>query len=507
MSRLTFKTVFSKYETSFSHKLAQKAFSTYKSVRKFLSKRYPLKEYEQYMLEDYFTQIEAECPEMPNGFDYSTNQAVIGKIELKYIDLFDYLPKENADSFKKSLRKFALSNTVPNFSPYRTREDDNRIDNLSRYIDGQAFSKLYNISFSHNDFLKKYAPQIIVSIHNLSSSFMVVKYRIIVSNDFNEELQAVYRDKYNPFSDVSLSYNIPWFKPWKFGKSEYRSSDSRYKAVYIKISTLKWEIYKEISKNVKVFFSDNGMFPPSFLTYYTNIRPSSDRSKLDFWHSIGLTHYKTDYSTKYNLCVEWGEKIGNNEGFSLSAFCGGDYKKWDFYSEISEYHCSDIYGVYMVASTIRSIAERDIATCNKKISKAIRKAKSTKLLRVRSLVEKKLYYSYRFLSEFSGESIDTDSFFRFRTPLLEHDSLTESCLSNIANDTADTKRQIDNILHLLDHSSEFHTTKSNLKLQWLMMIVTALSLFVAIFSLIDNTISIPDGIIAFFTDFFKNPLI
>lgn len=502
MKKLTYKNVFSKYETSFSHKLSRKAYSTYKSVRLFFSKRYPLKENEQYMLEDHYPpQFEKVTP-MPKGFEYSTKQEVEGKNELKYVDFFDYLPKEDTASFKKALREFALSNKVPKFSFSQTREDEGRVDNMGRYIDGRAFSKLCDIAFSHNDYLEKYAPQINVSIHNLSASFLAVKYRVYISDLFNEELQDIYIREYHPSSDVSRQFNIPWYKPCKFGKSIYRSDDERYKTVYLKLSGLKWAIYKELKKYIKVYFSDDGMFPPVFTTYHTNIRPSSDRKELDFWYSIGLNH-NFDCSQSYNLCVDWPERISENEGLVLSAFCGGDYKSTDYLPGIAEYECSEIYCVYMVASTIRRIAERDIAICNKKISKAIRKSGSAKLLKTRAKVEKKLYYSYRFISEFSGESIDMEDASAFRNSQMEDGSITELNLSSIAKQTLETKKQIDTILHLLDDSAEYQTAKSNMALQWFMMIITVLSLIVAVVALTGFQIDITN-IWTKILEFFKN---
>lgn len=443
------------------------------------------------MLEDFCLPGDMQVSEMPHGFDQSKKQDVEGRIELKHIDFFDYLPKEDAETFKKALRKFALSNRVPMFSFLRTREVDDRVDSMGRYFDGPAFSNLYSIAFSHNDYLIKYAPQIDVSIHNLSTSFLVAKYRVYISDTFNEELQQIYKGEYQPFSDVSPQFNIPWYKPWKFGRSTRQSDDARYKAVYLKLSELKWAIYKEIKKNVKIYFADAGLFPPTFATYHTNIRPSSNRKKLNFWYSIGLD-YAPDYSQLYNLCVGWDRNISENEGLSLSAFCGSNYTNGDYTPGIAEHNCADIYCAYMVADTLRSMAERDIAICNKWISKAIRKAGSIKLLKVRAAVEKNLYYSYRFMSEFTGEAIDMGDFPDFRNPMMKKGSFTESRLNRIADYISETKDQIDAILHLLDDSAEFRTAKSTLALQLFMMVITILSLIVAVIAMVGFKTTIKD---------------
>lgn len=501
MNRLTYKKVFNKYATSFSHKLSQKAYSTYKYIRLILSKWYPLKEHEKYLFEDAYIPGNKHASKMPRGFDCSTAQEVDGRIDLKYVDFYDYLPKEDTDTFKKVLRRFALTNRVSRFASFRTREDDRSVDNIGRYIDGHAFSHLYDVSFSHNDYLEKYAPQIRVSIHNLSASFMVVKYRLIISDIFNAELQEIYNGEYHPFSDVSIQYDTPWYKPWKFGRSIYQSDDERYKAIYLKMSVLKWEIFKELKKRIKNYFSVDGMFPPVFTTYHTNIRFPSDREDLSFWNSLGLD-YCSDYSSMYNLRVGWDSNISDNEGIHLMAFCGGDCNKNDHLPGIAEYNCSDIYCEYMVANTIRRIAERNIARYNKKISKAIRKSGSAKLLRVRAEVEKKLYYGYRFISEFSGESIEIDDSSSFHNTMIKDSSLTQKYLTGITERTQETKKQIDTMLHLLDDSAEYQTAKSNMILQWGMLLVTILSLAVAIITLTGMPINILSAITSFIKTFF-----
>ena len=50
-------------------------------------------------------------------------------------------------------------------------------------------------------------------------------------------------------------------------------------------------------------------------------------------------------------------------------------------------------------------------------------------------------------------------------------------------ESKETKVQIDNILKLLNDAAEYRSSESNIKLQWIMMIVTILSLFVALYSI------------------------
>lgn len=224
------------------------------------------------------------------------------------------------------------------------------------------------------------------------------------------------------------------------------------------------------------------MFTPTFETYSTNIRPSNDRCNLEFWDSISLDRV-VDYAPTYNACVCWRYKHGKNEGIRLAAFCGGNYSKNDHLPEIAHHDISDIYGVYLTASTLDQVAERDIAICNKKISKVIRKTKTSPVLKVRVAVERKLYYCYRFISEFSGKSIDHDDAKSFRYQFYKKGSVSSRSLEGISKGIKETKAQIDNILKLLNDAAEYRSSESNIKLQWIMMVVTILSLIVALCSI------------------------
>ena len=95
---------------------------------------------------------------------------------------------------------------------------------------------------------------------------------------------------------------------------------------------------------------------------------------------------------------------------------------------------------------MRIVSERDIAICNKKISKVIRKAKTSSVLKVRVAVERKLYYGYRFISEFSGKSIDYGDVKAFRHQFYKKGSITSRSLEGISKRIKETKTQIDNCL-------------------------------------------------------------
>lgn len=311
--------------------------------------------------------------------------------------------------------------------------------------------------------------------------------RAYIKEEFSAEIEAVCKENFSGYTTVYRRFNTPWYAVKKFGRSFYTGNNARQKKMYEMISKLKWQILIEIRKTFSVQFWKDRIFMPAFETYSTNIRPSNDEHSRDFWDSISFG-MGADYAPKYNACVCWDYKHGKNEGRRLAAFCGGNYSKGDYLPEIAHHDISDIYGVYLTASTLGVVSERDIAECNKKISKAIRKAKTTSVLKVRVAVERKLYYSYRFISEFSGKSIDYDDTDAFRHQFYKKGSVSSRSLEGISKRTEETKLQIDNILKLLNDTAEYKSSEYNIKLQWIMMIITVLSLIVALFSINSVTI-------------------
>lgn len=482
--KLSYTKVFDRYAKSFSDKLAEAAYSLYRTLRLRFDSIFPISEHEKYRFDiDPFSKEEAAS--MPQGFDYITQKCIDGFVKLDYVDFYDYLPKENLSNFIKELKKCVKRNRITPFSAFRSHKDIDNLDNLGQYYDGQAFSNILSVRLFKNKDLQKCCSDISISLINLSATFLVVKYRAYITKEYNEKLAEIFKEKYTGYTTVFRQFNTPWYAVKKFGRSSHTGNNMRQEKLYECVSRLKWDILKEIRKTFAVRFWEDKIFTPTFETYSTNIRPSKDCSKLEFWDSISFDN-AADYAPLYNACVCWNYKQGNHEGIRLAAYCGGDYTKTDHLPGIVHHDISDIYGVYLTASTLGLVSERDIAICNKKISKAIRKAKTASVLKVRVAVERKLYYSYRFVSEFSGKSIDHDDAKAFRHQFYRKGSISSRSLDGISKHTKQSKKQIDNILKLLNDAAEYRSSESNIKLQWIMMIVTILSLIVALFS-INNT--------------------
>jgi len=483
--KLSKRKVFSRYNLSSADRLGQLSWAIYKNTRLSLSKRFPLKPNEEYILRDpHFFKEFASL--MPEGYNYINKCTEHGWLRLEYLDLFDYLPKELLSSFKRDYKNAVLKKGRPRFASHKTDDELDRLDNWGRLGDGSSFFNLGSINLENSKFLKDHCYHLSISIKNLSPTFLVVKYRLYIKPEFNKGLQNICETIYRGSTDIYRPFDTPWYKPWKFGQKIFDGNNIRERAFYEEIANLKWLAFKEVRESFALQFEKDNMFPPVFETYTTNIRPNQNRENLDFWDSV-LFDQSTDYAPKYNACVSWGYKEGNNEGMRLAAYCGGKYTDHDHLSEIVQHEISDFYAVYMVTCAMRSNAIRDIAICNRKISTVIRKGKTSKILKTRDTVERKLYYGYRFVQEFSGESIDIDDIHEFRHEMLQKDdrcSITLSSFRNIASSVQENKKLIENILDLLNRAADYRSSKSNMSLQWGMLVFAVLSLVTAILALL-----------------------
>lgn len=481
MKKLSYKNVFSEYNESLSDKFIQFIYLKYKKFRLYLSKIYPIKDYEKFHFEGHRFGYDASSTDMPIGYNYIENKDEEGFINLKYIDLYDYLPKEDLAIFKKQLEKFIIKNKISRFSNY-PNDFYKFMDKSEMYSDFISFINLTGVEFCHNDYLNKNAIQINISLMNLSSSFFLINYKFYISDEFNEILNKICKNKYSAFSKPFKRINVPWYRPYRYGISGYTGNDVRLEKLYHFISKFKWNAFNELRRYFTIHFEQDYLFPPTFETYCTNIRPKKSFENRMFWDSIMLKG-RLDYSIEYNACVNFKYEKSQFEGTSLSAYCGGTYSKTSLSSEYSIYNISDIYAVFVTADSMVQVAKRNLAKYNKNISNAIRSLKILKILKVRVNLEQKLYYSYRFISEFSGNTIDYCPAKDFISYMDKRNSATESCLKNISKSTKATKEKIDSILKILNDAADAGSEKSNIKIQWVMLVITLLSLIVALLSL------------------------
>ena len=253
MKKLSIWSVFSKYRLSFSDYLARWSYSVYRNVRLRLSRIFPLKEYEEHMLKDIRYREELSSV-MPQGYNNREKKEEAGFLRLKYIDFFDYLPKEDLPRFKKEHNNFVRKNKLSRYGVYQTSKDRERLDFLERYVDWKYFSRLPTVEIKKNRSVSHYISYVATSIRNLSSSFLLVAYRFYITEEFNQELERICKSSYGPYSDVSRQFNIPWYNPKRFGRAMFTGDDARKKEYYQLLANLKWNAFVELRRTFTIHF-------------------------------------------------------------------------------------------------------------------------------------------------------------------------------------------------------------------------------------------------------------
>jgi hypothetical protein len=427
--------------------------------------------------------FEHPSTEVPKGYNYFSRAEEDGYINLEYIDIFDYLPKEYLSDFKKSLQKCVRRNGYNSLWGLFSAKDFKNIDEMGHYYDSVSYAHLLSVKFKSNQYLSKYCYSMQISLRNLSSSLLITKFRLCINKDFNIELNKVINAHYESKVEFIRQFNMPWYKPNRFGRTFPSGDDIRNRNMYRLISSLKWEALKEIRKTFKCFFFLQNVFPPVFETYSTNIRPVNnynDRRHGEFWHSVMLNETVADYSLEYNACVCWENDRGNFEGTRLIGYCGGDYPE-NMKPRFVQHELADVYAIYLVASTLNNIARHDIALCNKKMSVALKSRRTQKLLNSRVDIEKKLYYSRRFVNDFTGDTIDKEEL-SLRNDFFKI-SITSNQMKQIVKKIAETRALINEILGLISDAIEYKSSKSNITIQFFMLVIALLSLIIAALSI------------------------
>ncbi len=483
-SKLTYNKVFDKYYESLSDKLSNITYLIYKysyiKLEKFLSLSKEKKD-----LLTFADDFKETSVKMPSGFDYIENKTKEGFLNLRYIDLFDYLPKENIDLFIKELQKFDSKNKKNFYGRYFSERDKKeRLEYLKNCFDTPYFYRLMTIDFSNNEYLEKYSPSVTISLYNLSSTFVAVRYRIHIHDEFNKSLNKICKKEYGVNKYISREFNVPWYKPNRFAEACSNAGESRYKNIYNLISELKWKVLLELRKFFTIYFFEDKIFPPSFETYFTNIQLNEDSNLNSFWHSV-TTGIFFEYSKEHNIYLTSDYEKSSFEGTKIAEYHGENYSEKNILQDIEKNGISDNYAIYLVASTLCNILDRDITFFNKNISKAIRGRRSNYIFKVKLNIEKNIYYPNRFISEFSGNTIIFKDLDSYKSIYNNDISQTEQIFDSVVRRVKETKKKVDIIINMLSDASELRTNKLTIQLQLLMMIVTLLSLIIAVFS-IDN---------------------
>lgn len=490
--KLKYKDVFPEYKKTWLDIFVQKAFEFHLGTAKGLGRIAPhnLKNwydtYEEFI--EYHQNHLVLATPVPKGYNSKKQRDEEGYVNLEYIDLYDFLPKEKFQQFKKHIINYRRQNEQSIFGTYMTAEDFQKIDRLENFSDGQSFYNIITCRIKKNRQLSNYCSQVSIKIMSLSPTYLIVQYRFFMSKSFNRDFNEIINKDYQGYFDVIRPAYINWIKLWRVSYTFYSGDDEREQKVYDFMGRAKWMMYTEIASNFGCYFGEEGEFPPCFETYKTNIRPSL-KQPSDFWRSILIDESAMEYSMNLNMCVAW-DFSPRNEPRKIQAIqgCGGDSFNGIMMSEISSE-----YAEYLVARTFNEVARKWMTICNREIGKELKRSKSKSILKTRLKIEKRLYYSRRFITEFESDLKECSATKRFKPAVLhsakgsfKRKSFTAIAFDSIGDCTQKTAKMIDDVIDHFDTVAENNNTYFGYKIAKYALWIAIITLIVTILFEIKN---------------------
>lgn len=490
--KLKYKDVFHEYKKDNVDIFVQKSLELRLWIAKNLGDAAPKKLKDFYRSYNEFIEFHQREPAsstpMPSGYNSKKNTTEKGYLRLEYFDLYDFLPKENFQQFKKQIMAYRRKNGQSQFSFFMSADDFERIDRLENFSDGQVFQNIITCKIEKNQSLSRYCTQVSIQMMSLSPTYLIVKYRFFTSRKFNDELNEIITKDYNGHFDIIRPAFMDWYHPWHCFYTFYDGNYERRKEVYDYLGRVKWLMYNEMQSNFKCYFGEEGEFPPCFETYKTNIRPSLTQPS-DFWRSILIDESAMEYSMNLNMCVAW-DFSPRNEPRKIQAIqgCGGDSFNGIMMSEISSE-----YAEYLVARTFNEVARKWMTICNRKIGKELKRAKSKSILKTRLKIEKRLYYSKRFITEFESDLKECGATKRFKPAVLHSNkgsfkrkSFTAIAFDSIGDCTQKTAKMIDDVIDHFDAVAENNNTYFGYRIAKYALWIAIITLIVTILFEIKN---------------------
>ena len=131
-------------------------------------------------VESYQCETNISAP-MPDGHNGKKNTIEKGRITLEYLDLYDFLPKENFQQFKRKIVKYRRKNEQAPFSFFMTAEEFEEINRLENFSDWQVFQNIITCKIKKNQRLSECCTQVLIQAMSLSPTYLIVKYRFFAS--------------------------------------------------------------------------------------------------------------------------------------------------------------------------------------------------------------------------------------------------------------------------------------------------------------------------------------
>ena len=463
---------------SFRENFMRHAFTGYKKIRLTLKNIIPLSKRQQYLWEsrDPFANNRSNRPTIWHHEDAEPF------FQLNCICFMELIPKENIPLVVKQLKRLQKKHGDFYFAPScgLSQLEENTI-----YGDGGFRVHLNAFTLRENDKLSDFAQQINFRIIGLSSSFACLVISAYMSEQLTNKLSKYAVTNIEDKEYLSGYDELPWYHFSKLGYGTISGHAHKQDTINQVIQDAAWNIMKPITKTIRcMHFSSNKQLPPYVCMFDTNISGNVNEA---FWSSLNVYNHICDYGPDGSYCIAWRNECPffiYNKAHNTSCLESA------IDVSILKSHLPDMLAVDSLcryaASEVRTLLPRftDQVLRSKK--------KLTKLLKLRTELDNKVYYSFRFLSEansYTGPDYST----YFDSLIRSGDALYQRKITKNTNATAEkTCMLYTDACELLKNGINYRNEVHNHKLQRFSIGLSIVSLIVAIIAIL-VTIALDDN--------------
>ena len=444
------------------------AFTIYKSFRLKLKRIVPLSSWQRHLWEQrsFIADSHKNCPTTWHKDDAPN-------FELKSICFTELIPKESIPLLLKQLKRLQKRHGKFHFPPSLGAS---HLARNTIYGDSSFHVPLDTFTLRENDKLSHFAQQINFRIIGLSSSFACLVITAHLSDKMTKRLSQYAVLNVEDKEYLSGYDELHWYHFAKLGRGTIAGLVHKKETINQVIQDTAWNILHPISKTIRsMHFSSNKQLPPYICMFDTNISGNANRG---FWSSIGVHNHICDYGPDGSYCIAWRNECPffiHNKAHNVSCL----ESALDI--SILKPHLPDMLAV----DSLCRYAAAEVRTLLPQFTDHVLRAKKrlTKLLKLRTELDSKVYYSLRFLNEVkSYTSADYSQY--FNSIIRSGDNLYQRQIAENTNETADnTYKLYTEASELLKNRINFRNEVHNHRLQRFSILLSIFSLIVAILAI------------------------
>lgn len=366
----------------------------------------------------WFSLLDWEWGDSEEVIEYINNrkmkQIMLSSTDLKLesIVIYDILPKECINDYKKAYLEFRKKHLEPGIA-LRTTKNIN--DSFYNMLNSDVIGHIYNIDrfrINKNSNLSNHYKNFQIKAVGLTESFYIIEYILGIDESINNTLNYILNnDIYKPAICIS---NDKWWKKGSFcGCSIFDlGSEAKANAIENYLLEIKSIFWEEVNRKFKSkFFSWKSI--PSSITIYSS-KTFIDKSK-EILEIISRSTFNTDKHINKNLFfIPTNNNSDNNETYNSivitdeSLFEKEDGGLYEFMN--IEHYLFDGFAEYFVLTSINKNVSNKIYNAQIKINKSVySKNKYNSLLKLKLNIDKELYFYRRLYKEIEVHKIQKGS--------------------------------------------------------------------------------------------------